>query len=407
MADMSANSSASIGLEPSALRLASSMRRSLSSGEFSDVQFSVGRQFGPAKCFHVHKYVLCLRSSVFGAMIYGNLPERCDQPINIPDIIPDAFGNMLNFLYTDVVENLNVENVVQTLTCADKYDLPLLVEMCRDFISTHLNVDNCLTILENAIRFHADVIIERCLQFIDQCVKEVFRSEKFVVVDQKAVVRIFQRDTLSATENDIYLAAERWSLEACKANNFDPSAANRRQMLGEALFLVRFPLLTNAQLADGPIKSGLLLQSEVQDLFQHRFATAKPSLSFPALPRTHPGFRVGELVFQNKELVFIHRSPQSTAWCPAVIIGVQQGEFVYEWRSCFPQGTGTAAGAKIVRASDVLKPGLVLFAKIESLAYALYCRADGDQHVVKRCGQEYTVGIDHLELDDSRLHLRV
>ncbi|XP_055355087.1 BTB/POZ domain-containing protein 6-B-like [Paramacrobiotus metropolitanus] len=300
---MSHNSSASTSHERFGLQLASSIKRSLNSGEFSDVQFTVGRQFGPAQCFRAHKYVLSLRCSVFGAMFYGDSPQRCDQPIDIPDVIPAAFGNMLSFLYTGTVENLYMDNVIHTLVCAKKYDLPLLMEMCSDFVSAGLGVNNCLVILDTVVRFGADLkaIMERCLDLIDRCADELLQSEQFAQLRHKTIMMILQRGTLSAAEYNVYLAVERWAREVCKVGNVDPSPTNRRRMLGEALFLVRFPLLTNAQLADGPIKSGLLLQSEVQNLFQYRFATVKPPLPFSAQPRKAVG--VGNVVIKEEEPV--------------------------------------------------------------------------------------------------------
>ncbi|XP_055344794.1 BTB/POZ domain-containing protein 6-B-like [Paramacrobiotus metropolitanus] len=218
------------------LSLASSMQRSLISGEYSDVRFTVGRHLGPVKCFPVHKYVLCLRSPVFGAMFYGKLPEKCDKAIDIPDVVPDAFANMLSFLYTDTVKNLRVDNVIPTLMCADKYDLPQLQKLCCDFVSAQLSADNCLVMLENAVHFHVDAIMERCLECIDRFADDVLQLDYFAVLDQKIIVLMLQRNTLIADENNVYLAAERWAVEACKANNMDPSAANRRQMLGRRCF---------------------------------------------------------------------------------------------------------------------------------------------------------------------------
>ncbi|XP_055344680.1 BTB/POZ domain-containing protein 3-like [Paramacrobiotus metropolitanus] len=207
----------STGREGSPLSLACSMQRSLISGEYSDVQFTVGRQFGPVKCFPVHKYVLCLRSTVFGAMFYGKLPEKCDQAIDIPDVIPDAFANMLSFLYTDTVGHLRVDNVIATLMCADKYDLPQLQKLCCDFISGQLSVDNCLAMLEHAVRFRAEAAVERCLDFIDRSADGVFQSKHFAVLDQSTLAMFLERDTLSVVENNVYFAAERYCIPTIAA----------------------------------------------------------------------------------------------------------------------------------------------------------------------------------------------
>ncbi|XP_055350034.1 BTB/POZ domain-containing protein 2-like [Paramacrobiotus metropolitanus] len=71
----------------------------------------------------------------------------------------------------------------------------------------------------------------------------------------------------------------------CKEKHMDASSANRREVLGQALFLIRFPLLTDTQLLDGPLQSGLLLQSEGWDIYHFKFADIKPPLSFSTEPR--------------------------------------------------------------------------------------------------------------------------
>ncbi|XP_055351472.1 BTB/POZ domain-containing protein 6-A-like isoform X2 [Paramacrobiotus metropolitanus] len=286
--------------EPAA-GLVSCMKQTLTSGEFSDVRFTVGRHFGPVKTFEAHKHILAMRSSVFRAMFYGSLPENCAVPIDIPDFMPDAFANMLSYMYTDEAENLNADNVFHTMNCADKYDVAPLVQICLSMIYSQLDVDNCLFALEQAVQWHADTIVEKCWRLLDEKTEEILRSDHFTCIRQDTLRTILQRDTLSAGEQDIYSAIERWATEACKRNNMEPSAANRRQMLGEALFLVRFPLLTAAQLSDGPATGGLLSETELLSIFLYQNAALKPTLPFPTEQRhTVPmptGFQLGDAVF--------------------------------------------------------------------------------------------------------------
>ncbi|XP_055355081.1 BTB/POZ domain-containing protein 1-like [Paramacrobiotus metropolitanus] len=72
------------------------MGRMLKSGDLSDVQFSVGRDFGPPKNFSAHKFVLSSASDVFYTMFNGSLPEKCDVPIVLPDIPPEGFEKCFN-----------------------------------------------------------------------------------------------------------------------------------------------------------------------------------------------------------------------------------------------------------------------------------------------------------------------
>ncbi|XP_055351477.1 BTB/POZ domain-containing protein 6-A-like [Paramacrobiotus metropolitanus] len=236
------------------------MKQMLASGAFSDVRFAVGRYFGAVKIFEAHKNILAMHSSAFRNMLYRIFPDSYDGsiPIDIPDFTPDAFANLLSYMYTDEAENLSPDNVFDTMKCADKYDVAPLVLACADEIVSQLNVTNCLSTLEQAVQCHAGYIVEECLNLLDEKAEEILRSEHFTNIRQDTLRTILQRNTLSADEGVIFLAMESWSVEACKRNNMEPSAVNRRQMLGDAfpLALGRFPKL--AELPDGPEPIGVL-----------------------------------------------------------------------------------------------------------------------------------------------------
>ncbi|XP_055349986.1 BTB/POZ domain-containing protein 3-like [Paramacrobiotus metropolitanus] len=286
---MSQNLTQSSGGEnhPVVAKIGDCVKHLLDSGDMSDVQFAVGRDQGIVKIFSAHRIILGARSAVFHNMFYGSLPENCTNPINIPDVHPDAFANILSYIYTDAVKSLNLDNLFGTLGCADKYDLPLLVVMCTDFILAELSIDNCLDVLDSAVHcaVAAPSILEKCLCLIDESAEAIWVSEKFCAIGQEALCAILQRDTLTANEDIICLAVNEWAVNMCARRDIDATSANRREVLGRALFLIRFPLLTDAQLLDGPADSGLLLQSEGWDIYRYKHATTKPRLSFCTEPR--------------------------------------------------------------------------------------------------------------------------
>ncbi|XP_055347081.1 BTB/POZ domain-containing protein 3-like isoform X2 [Paramacrobiotus metropolitanus] len=266
-------------------RIADLVEQAHASGELSDVCFTVGRQFGRIKDFPAHKFLLGMRSPVFRAMLYGRLAKKGDDTIDIPDIIPDAFANMLSYVYTDTVDDLDNDNVFATMVCADKYDLPELVQKCCSFIGNRLNTTTWMSNLEQAVHWHADSIVEKCLTIVDKDAVAILQSDHFTDISKDILQRILQRNTLMAEEFVIYRAVERWATAACARNAMAASAANRREMLGEALFHVRFSLLTNQELADGPGESGLLTDAELLSLFKYKNATVQPPRPFPSEPR--------------------------------------------------------------------------------------------------------------------------
>ncbi|XP_055350031.1 BTB/POZ domain-containing protein 1-like [Paramacrobiotus metropolitanus] len=202
----------------------------LTSAQLSDVQFAMGHDHGTMKIFPAHRLILSIRSDVFDTMFYGSVPQNC-------------------YIYTDAVKNFSQDNVFQTLVCADKYDLPLLIAMCVEFALKDLKIPNCLDMPDSAVLYAsvAPSILEKCLCLIDESPKTVWELEQFSAIGLEALRMILQRDTLTASEDTIYSSVEKWATDMCK--------------------------------------TGLLLQSEAWDICQYKYADSKPELPFSTEPR--------------------------------------------------------------------------------------------------------------------------
>ncbi|XP_055355144.1 BTB/POZ domain-containing protein 6-B-like [Paramacrobiotus metropolitanus] len=337
-------------------------RQILASDERSDVLFAVGRQLGDVKMFSAHKSMLSRGSTVFNTMFNGSLAESGDTAIDVPEILPEAFSNLLRYIYTGSVGNgLNAENVFETVYCADKYNLPRLENLCLTFIKTDLRADNCLLYLEAVKRCMHDSVArleESCWEVVDRFTPSVLQSEYFPTVSRETMKLLLQRDTLSADENSIYLAVENWSVAACMRDNLEPSQVNRRAVLGEALYLIRFPLLTDAELVNGPMKSRMLLEPELLDIYQFKYANDKPQLPFPVVHRRGSILRFpkGYAEFVQQEKVFVEMDiGQRLFWYPALVVGMREADIVVSRDK--GQTTYNCAPYKVVRAADILQVG--------------------------------------------------
>ncbi|XP_055347874.1 BTB/POZ domain-containing protein 6-like isoform X2 [Paramacrobiotus metropolitanus] len=358
--------------------------KTLTSGDLSDMQFSVGGDFGAAKKFKAHKYILSIRSPVFYTMFYGSLVETGPQ-VDIPDCMPDAFANMLplvirysySYMYSDAVENLTAGNVVPTMRCADKYDLPELASMCLEFVDTkfvEMNIGECVVMLEQAVQWHVEDVVEKCLQLVKRQSDTVLQTEQFTTISQETLKMILQSSALTSEENIVYSAVERWAMAACKRDNLEPTAVNRRSKLGDALFLVRFPLLTGAQLVAGPGKSGLLLDSELLSIFMHQNGAVETKLAFSTERRSSAA---GQAFVQDE--VF---AQDGGWWQPAKVVGTLQDEVVLTW--CASSNEARVAAAKVVRAADILKSGQLLCCKVRQPSrVGTYVQRNAEHHHVR------------------------
>lgn len=71
----------------------------------------------------------------------------------------------------------------------------------------------------------------------------------FVCVD--TLCAVLQRDTLSIRENRLFGAVVRWAEAECYRQQLPPTSMNKHKVLGKALPLIRFPLMTVEEFAAG------------------------------------------------------------------------------------------------------------------------------------------------------------
>ncbi|XP_050404482.1 BTB/POZ domain-containing protein 6-B [Patella vulgata] len=243
----------------------------------SDVQFTVGispnQQVIPA-----HTYVLATGSTVFFAMFHGGLASETKE-VEIPDVEPQAFYNLLRYLYCDEIR-LEPDNVLATLYAAKKYIVPHLAKVCVDFLETSLSARNACVLLSQGRLFEEVELMQRCWEVIDAQAEEAFKSDGFSDIDYKTLETILSRETLNAKELSIFQAVCRWSEAECKRQGIDVNPENQRKVLGGCLHLLRIPTMSLGEFANGPAQSGILTLEEANAIFLNYTARKKPLLAF-------------------------------------------------------------------------------------------------------------------------------
>ena len=113
--------------------------------KFSDVSFNIGGRQFPA-----HKSILAAKSEVFEAMFQHPTKENFTNPIEIEDIEPDVFHELLRFIYTGRLSTTAMESMaVGLLIAADKYFLEELKVKCENYLVRQMTPGNCREILSN------------------------------------------------------------------------------------------------------------------------------------------------------------------------------------------------------------------------------------------------------------------
>ncbi|KAK7793673.1 hypothetical protein R5R35_013153 [Gryllus longicercus] len=248
----------------------------------SDVHFIVGRDTQQQR-IPAHKFVLSVGSAVFDAMFNGTLATQSEE-IELPDVEPAAFLALLRFLYSDEVQ-IGPETVMTTLYTAKKYAVPALEKHCVDFLKSNLSSDNAFMLLTQARLFDEPQLATLCLEMIDKNTQEALNADGFTDIDIDTLTAVLERDTLRIREAKLFQAVVRWSEADCLRQQLPLTIENKRVVLGRALSLIRFPLMSVEEFAVGAAQSGLLTDREVVSLFLYFTVNPKPVVGFLDSPR--------------------------------------------------------------------------------------------------------------------------
>lgn len=128
--------------------------------------------------FHVHREILAAKSLVFLAMFSSEMKEKTEKQLYIEDIEVGAFHELLRYIYTNSVNDLNV-HAESIFKASDKYYLPNLKMICVDELTRSFKVENAVHILSLADKHNANILQRRAIKFIKSHIKLIFQTEGY------------------------------------------------------------------------------------------------------------------------------------------------------------------------------------------------------------------------------------
>ncbi|CAL1275376.1 unnamed protein product [Larinioides sclopetarius] len=144
----------------------------LEEGTLSDVILRTDSQSFPA-----HKCILSARSPVFKAMFTGDMREKTGKSVEIPDLDEATLRELLSYIYTDTVAELQWRGTADLYRASDKYELLDLKRRCSTFLKTNLSVSSVCTVLILADMHHDQELREVAQDFITRQEAEFFASD--------------------------------------------------------------------------------------------------------------------------------------------------------------------------------------------------------------------------------------
>ena len=231
----------------------------------SDIKFSCEDS---DKKFFAHKYVLATSSAVFYAMFYGELAEK-NSVVHLGDTNEESLQEFLRYLYTDEC-NLSTDNAMFVLYLAKKYIVPSLAEKCTEFLEANLGAENVFILLKQAVQFVEDELVRKCWDWIDLKTADVVASDAFTDVDKATLAQLVKRESLNVKEVDLFNAVLKWSEAECSRKGIEANPKNKRVVLGNTSYQIRFSSMTPHEFAHNASQSGILTPEEMV-LFYDKF----------------------------------------------------------------------------------------------------------------------------------------
>ncbi|XP_041361525.1 BTB/POZ domain-containing protein 6-like [Gigantopelta aegis] len=227
-----------------------------------------------------HKYVLISRSCVF-YHIFSN-EEITDFEIH--DVEIQIFKLFLRFLYTDMID-CTFDNVSSLLHLAKRYRVSNLRKRCLRFLQANITPETVCPIMERAHRFQEIALHESCLNFVKRNGEVVLKSKGIQELCHDCFNKIIMADDLNASEERVLMAALFWSESECRREEREITPADQREVLGESIKYIRFPLLDRRFFVLNVSPVGILNDVETNIILEYYICPEKGADPFSSRPR--------------------------------------------------------------------------------------------------------------------------
>lgn len=194
-----------------------------------------------------HRCVLAALSPKYNIQFYGAMPDTAT--IEVRNVSPGAFMEFLQFFYLDEV-TLTMKNIESVLDLAQQSLVEDIVEECAKFLLDMVGIDKLTWCYRLAVLYQILRLQKFCEEQVSVHIINVFKTADFLECDRDILCRILKLNSLNCKEIEVFEACIAWARAACKTKSADvPKAANLREVLGDAVFQIRFCAMTVEEFA--------------------------------------------------------------------------------------------------------------------------------------------------------------
>jgi hypothetical protein len=244
----------------------------------SDIKFTFGDNKS-GEVFYAHKFVLAISSPVFNEMFYSKT-EKPIKTIHFPDHNSETLAGFFGFIYKEECPQ-DFEKDLEVLRLIKKYEIVSFDSACSHSFQRNTELQKACKLLDKFLEMKAEALAEICMGKIDQNADEYFASEYFLNINQSTLNILLDRDTLWYNETDLFKAVVKWADH--QNFNFITTRENRRKVLGNAIYFIRFLLMNQSEFATHVLPIDILDDHEIVAIIKWMAGEQVPYLAWDSV----------------------------------------------------------------------------------------------------------------------------
>ena len=207
----------------------------------SDIRFTFGNNHSE-EVFYAHKYLLAVSSPVFNELLFSE-PGKTITHIYLPDCDNETITDFFSFLYKGKCPLArSVEERLGILRLVMQYQVTLFDKNCKKYLEP--TALDAFKYLEQFLALKADRQVKACFDYIDTLANEYFTSDYFLNIKLTTLDSLLRRDSLGYSEVKLFKAVINWVDHKCVQQDLELSYENRRKILGNVIYNIRFLAMT-------------------------------------------------------------------------------------------------------------------------------------------------------------------
>ncbi|XP_035660535.1 kelch-like protein 9 [Branchiostoma floridae] len=201
-----------------------------------------------------HRVVLAASGDYFRAMFTGGMKECRQSQVELYCLSTQGVSSCIEFIYNSDIEFKGVEHAETVLTTACMLQLPLVVELCCQYLKKMLHVNSCMHVASLAALYNLNSLKSAVDQFVFKNFLKFSQTDNFLNLPADEVSFYIDNDRLEVrTELEVFDAVVKWiKLEK----------RTRLQYARGLMSCVRFPLLYPEDLREHVIVVDFMLQDQ-------------------------------------------------------------------------------------------------------------------------------------------------